>query len=365
MGAGMLTDELVAFCAAFGSERAQSPALATTVDTSAWNVLLPALVEQRISAMALAACEAGALQISDSALSELHVAVARSATAMLALEHLLLDVVDAFGQAGIEYRVLKGPAVARLDYTNPGVREFGDIDVLVRGSDFDGAAELLSRRGCVRRYREPRPGFTARFGKAACFVTPRGNEIDLHRSFVAGPYAGIGDHPDLWHDPDGFRVGGVEVLALSRQWRMLGAAMHAVLGRRVPRLVPLRDVAELSDRLDHHAAIAHADELGMAAVVARAVLTTDAVLNLDRDTPLHAWAFAFEPTGRERRDIDAYTNEHRSYAGQVRSGWRAVAGPQAKVAYARDLLLPDRTYLKERDGGYVARMLRALRRDAT
>lgn len=360
----MLIDEVLASCGAIGLPRATSAPTGIAFVASSWDGLFRALVEQRIVALALAAVESGVMHVTEAQHGELAEAVTQSAISMLELEHLLIDVAAVLGHAGIEYRVLKGPAVARLDYRNPALREFGDVDVLVRGRDFDAAAGVLARLECIRRYREPRPGFTARFGKAACFVTPRGNEIDLHRSFVAGPFASLGDHPGLWDSPDTFRVGGIALLALPRRWRMIGAAMHAVLGRRVPRLVPLRDVAELSDLMDPDTVIASADEVGMAAVVARAVLTADAMLNLSRDTALHRWAFQFEPTSRQRRDISAYTNEHRSYAGQVRAGWRSVPGARAKVEYARDLLLPDRVYLDERDGGYVARMLRALQRDS-
>ena len=242
------------------------------------------------------------------------------------------------------------------------LREFGDIDVLVHGHDFDATARVLERNGCVRKFREPRPGFTARFGKGACFVTPRGKEIDLHRSFVAGPYASLGDHPTLWDAPAIVQIGGLEIFALPREWRLIGASIHAVLGRRVPRLVPLLDVAEISDRLDHQSMIALADELGMSAVLARAVLTSDAILELDRSTVLHQWAFGFNANARTRRDLRSYTGERRSYAGQVRSGLRSVPGIADKVAYARDLLVPDRSYLAERDGRYIVRIRRAIRR---
>ena len=48
------------------------------------------------------------------------------------LERVLLETVAELDALGAEFRVLKGTAVAHLDYPDPSWRGFGDIDLLVR-----------------------------------------------------------------------------------------------------------------------------------------------------------------------------------------------------------------------------------------
>ena len=52
--------------------------------------------------------------------------------ACLRLERVALDVTADLAAAGIETRLLKGAATARLDYDDPSWRSFGDVDLLVR-----------------------------------------------------------------------------------------------------------------------------------------------------------------------------------------------------------------------------------------
>jgi hypothetical protein len=55
----------------------------------------------------------------------------------------LLAVIDLLTEATIETRVLKGAAVAHLDYSRPAQRSFIDLDILARGEHFDRAEQTL------------------------------------------------------------------------------------------------------------------------------------------------------------------------------------------------------------------------------
>ena len=63
-------------------------------------------------------------------------------------------------RAGIECRVLKGPALANLDYPSPELRPFVHVNLLVRSAQFVDAIELLKRR-IQRTHAEPAAGFDA------------------------------------------------------------------------------------------------------------------------------------------------------------------------------------------------------------
>ncbi len=65
--------------------------------------------------------------------------------------------------AGIDLRLLKGPALAALDYPDVQQRPTGDLDLLVRAEQIDRAVEVLVAAGGtwtdpepIRRLRAPR-----------------------------------------------------------------------------------------------------------------------------------------------------------------------------------------------------------------
>jgi hypothetical protein len=278
------------------------------------------------------------------------------------LERALLDTLPALEMAGVAVRVLKGPAVARLDYPDPAWRAFGDVDLLVTSEDYDRALGALQDLGGRRRFTEVRPGFDRRWGKGACVVAPDGTQIDVHRTFVAGPFGLTVDLPGLFLDPAPVALGGREVLALDRVDRFLHACFHAALGDQVARVATLRDVAQLltATDLDVEAALARATGWRADAVVARAVRLTWSRLALEPH-PVADWALAHRADRFQLRALRAYTGASRSYATQVVAGLSAVRGVPAKVAYVRALLLPDARHLAARDRSHARRLQRALR----
>jgi hypothetical protein len=282
-------------------------------------------------------------------------------TTCLLLERLLLRVADALDDAGVELRVLKGPAIARLDYPDPARRSFGDVDVLVRSEQYETAVDVLCELG-VPRFAEPRPGFTARFGKGVCILTRDGWEVDLHRAFVAGAFGMTARSDELFAGSSPFTVGTRTLTALDHPRRFLHACFHASLGDDPPRVLALRDVVELSASpgMDADAVLRWATDWRCRGVVARAVRLANAAFGLGGTQPLVEWAERYEPDGFERRMLRAYTGAHRSYAAQAVTGLAALDGWSARWDYARALLFPERDYVDARDGSYVRRLRRSL-----
>src|SRR5207244_2082221 len=71
-------------------------------------------------------------------------------------------------------------------------------------------------------------------------------EVDLHRTLVLGPFG-------LWINPEEllatattFEIGGRSLARLSDTGLLVNTAMHAALGWWPPRLVPLRDVHQVT-----------------------------------------------------------------------------------------------------------------------
>jgi hypothetical protein len=340
-----------------------APALVNApLERGSWHALLQESSHQRVTGHLVRALADGSVPATDEQWREAcdeH----RTALALdLVLDRLLVSTSLVLREAGIAHRALKGAALAYTVYPEPELRSYGDIDVLVEGARYDDAIEVLHADGGRARFPEPRPGFTRRFGKGVCVVTHDQLEIDVHRTFVAGPFGLALDIEDLFAPPTHVHIGGTEIPALAPVPRFLHACFHAVLGDRLPRLVPLRDVAQimLTTDLDVDAVLECATRWRARAVVQHAVLTTWRVLQLDAQHPLLAFAHTFTPDRFERTALRSYVASDRSYATQAAAGVLALHGTRARAAYARALLLPQRDYARAR-GGYLARLRRSAR----
>ena len=329
----------------------------------AWAALIGTARAQRMSGHLAHAIARRDLAVTETQLEEAQDSHLREMSLALLLERTLLEVVDLFEHLRIPYRVLKGSAVAHLDYADPSLRSFGDIDLLVPSSQFDSAVDGLSSAGHRRRFPQPRPGFDRRFGKGTSFSDADDTEVDLHRTFVLGPY-GLSIHlEELWSSSSTFVLAAHTIHALRPEHRLLNACYHAVLGNTPPRLVPLRDVAELLiagdvdiDEVRRLAATWRAE-----AVVALAVRSAWDTFALADATALSFWAYRYEPEPWEERALSVYQRPDAGYAARSLAAVRAIRGTSNKLAFVRALTFPKRDYLKGRHGSFTERWRRGLR----
>ncbi len=350
--------ELTLPVAAFGLPGTRPTLLEAPLDDGDWSLLRDDIRTSRVTGHLVAAIEAGAFAVNDRQREDASDDHVRALALDLTLERLLARTVRRFRSAGIEVRALKGPSFAHTVYPRPELRSFGDIDILVRGDQYDDAVALLVANGGNPRFEEPRPGFTRRFGKGVC-VAIDGLELDVHRSFVAGPFGLSVDTESLFDDPVAFEIGHETIDALGPVPRFLHACYHAALGDEDPRAVALRDVAQMATAsIDHEAVLETARRWRAEIVVQRAVLLAWHAFGLDVDRPLLRAALAATPDAFQRRSLQAYVGRRRSYASQAAAGIRALPTNRERAAYASALLFPKRAYARERQG-YMARWRKA------
>ena len=148
-------------------------------------------------------------------------------------------------RAGIPSRVLKGVAfvahgLRRSERTRLRRRRPARAGIaLTRSSEV-----LADRLDGERPQPELRPGFDDRFGKEV-MLRVGSLELDLHRTFVEGAYGLTVHLDDLFAPPYRFPLGVTELEALPMPQRLLHAGYAAAFGDWPPRLVSLRDVAQL------------------------------------------------------------------------------------------------------------------------
>ncbi len=332
------------------------------VEPPIWAHLMAVARHERITGFLVEAILAGALPVTAEQADEAKVAHRASMATALALEATLVETAALLEQAGVDHRVLKGTAVAHLDYPHPWLRSFGDVDLLVRSSQYDHAIETLVAAGHRRDFPEPRPGFNRRFGKGSCLIGPTGYEIDLHRTLAMAPYGLRVGLDDLWRRSSAFELAGRLFNALGPEERFLHACFHAVLGNSPPRLAALRDVAQmhLARPLDLDLTRRLSQSWAADAVVARAVTMAGEVLGLGSDGPLSRWTAGFSPGRRDRRFLSVYTGVTPNYAAKSFAAVRAIPRLRDKAAFVFALALPNRRYLEQRQEQPLQRWRRGL-----
>lgn len=342
-------DQVLEMIAAWGLPGAEPGDPFRPVDDEGWSSLMSRIRFERINGLAVEAAAAGALDLTDDQAGQLFKLHRDGMTWCLAAERKLLHLADAFDGAGMQFAVLKGPALAHTVYGEPCLRAFGDLDLLVRSRDYDRAAAMLGRMGHDRRRPEPRPGWEARFGKASVHVDPTdGIEVDLHRTLVLGPFGQWIDGDELMRHTATFDLGGRSLPRLDDTGALLNVALHAALGWADPRLTPIRDCAELGARgsIDEERLEGWAQAWRLGAALERAGELVVSRLGVSAPTVL---AGRQPVRTRERRLLEAYGSGDRRLALPL-STLRAIPGLRAKATYGWSLAFPSRVFLHARSG---------------
>jgi Uncharacterised nucleotidyltransferase len=336
--------------AAYGLAGSRRTLPAEPISEPAWRDFLDRVARERLAGLLGLAIHDGVFPATDEQIDDAAALQTEVAVVALLLERLLLMVADRFDAADLDFRVLKGPSVAHVDYPEPSIRSFGDLDLLVRAADFGRAVEVLEANGGQRGIPELRHGFDHRFGKGAMISMPDDLEIDLHRSFVAGPLGMTIDVEGLFETSTAFALADRHLAGLGAEERFLHACIHAGLGRP-PRLHSLRDVAQmgLGANLDIDRVHGLARSWRATAVVARAVNLAWTGLDLADSVALSAWAARYRPDRDEQRLLDAYIGGDQSFTRQAIATLRVIPRRRDKVAYVRSLVYPQRQYLDARN----------------
>lgn len=332
----------------------------------AWPRLLATAQAEGLTGILLAASDSSDVELSRDQREELGRTHEEAMTQSLLLERLLVEVAERLAVESVELRVLKGSAVAHLDYPTASMRPFNDVDLLVRPDDVQHAIAILAGMGFTRPQAQTHPGFDRAFGKGATLVGPTGMEIDLHRTFVMGGFGLAVDLEQVWSRPQHYPLAGLRLPALSAEARIMHAAYHAVVGNWPPRLLPYRDLAEMllyggySDATLRELAAGWRAEI----VLATAVQETWDLLNIADVTALSAWAARFQPTRQERELLAVHRSPDSSYAAQSRAAVRMIPGWSDRLTYLRWLAVPSREFLDSRGTNLRAHLWRGLRRAA-
>ena len=354
---------LVRAVAAHGLAGSLAAAPSEPLDPVEWRKLVARAQKERIIPLLADAITSGSFPASDAQLVEALDLETTAMATVLTMEATLVQVAETLARAGIPFRVLKGPAVAHLDYPDPSLRDFGDIDLLIHPDDLEHAIGILLKHGYVRRFPEPRAGFDRRFTKSVSVVNPDGRELDLHRTLAAGVFGLRVKTRMLWEAPYAeFAVGGMTLHALGASERFMHACYHAALGNAPSRLVPQRDIAQILLRgsVDPDRVKALAEQWAGEAVIAHAIRTTWHTLQLTDIVALSAWAAKHTSQVRDQRELRRATSPGYTHTARALDSLRAIHPLRDRLVYISAMAFPRRSYLNGRHSSIGSRVGHAL-----
>jgi hypothetical protein len=351
-------ERLVAAVAGYRLDGADLRLPSSPLEDQDWHAMLEMVGANRLAGLLCWAVSDGAFAVSPAQGAEASRLRLLEAACNVRLVRALLQVREALASADLDFRVLKGPALAHTIYPKASVRSFVDIDLLVRSDAFDRAIDVLTGLGATRNP-EPRPGFSRRFAKSVTLTMPKQESIDLHRTIAPGHYGLTIDLTTLFASRTPFVIDDQQMLGLGPEERFLHACYHAVLNGP-PRLVPLRDVVQTATAKDFDQA--RATRLATAwradVVVAGAVRIAWKTFAMREQTSLSKWATNYEATAAERRLVETFQGANHSERLMI----RAIPGWRDRFGYIGARLFPSRVYLRSLGHGYVDHAARGLRR---
>jgi hypothetical protein len=209
----------------------------------------------------------------------------------LVLKSELLGVLDALAAKDVAAIPMKGPVLAEVAYGNVALREFQDLDILVRKSDVPRACEVLLANGYTEiDTSKDDDAYSRVFAYPAAAAL-----VDLHWSF-AGRRLCFGLEPNRLFDRSVIiELGGRAIRSLSAEDTLLLLCMHGAK-HCWSRLAWICDIAELvrvHERMDWAGLMARAKGSGSERMLLLGLLLASDLLGAR--LPAHIHERASEP----------------------------------------------------------------------
>jgi Uncharacterised nucleotidyltransferase len=274
----------------------------------------------------------------------------------LHLARELVRLTALLEQGGIEPLALKGPALAMAAYGAATLRQFTDLDLLVRENEVGRTVEILLKEGYA-----PRAGYSlADLGRPGAFEIAMSRpealgEIDLHWRLIP-PYFPLAlDGEDLWRRAVRVEIEGAAVRTLVPADHLLYLCAHGAK-HGWQALGGICDLAELmrASSINWDELCARADRAGARRVLALGVLLAYELLDAAVPASLLETICCEPPVVRAARSFIGYVTNPTDDGPGFYQRWsvplRLIAEPGARLRYlAARALLPsadDRGFLR-------------------
>src|SRR6266478_3474703 len=179
----------------------------------------------------------------------------------------LLKLMTLLQDHGIEAIPFKGPTLALSAYGDIGLRQFGDLDILIKRQDFLAVRDLLLANGFT-----PRPDLNSaqqaallRFDCSHNFANAKDVWVDVHWDIVA-PYYSVKIRADrLWDHLQPVTLNGRQILTLSTEDLLLILCLHGFthLWERLGWICDVASLIDQQENIDWRLVMENANKLGL------------------------------------------------------------------------------------------------------
>jgi Uncharacterised nucleotidyltransferase len=244
----MPADELKSVVLRFGLDEPASP---RHVDAHDWSELLDWARAHNLIGQ-LSAAAPTSLELSPQQRESLERACEDAAMPALAIEASAVEVHRLLDVAGIEWRVMKGLATARLLYDDPAQRSSRDIDILVRPPELERTLDALA--SITAEHAEAQAGpVRAAMLKERQITDTRWVAVDVHQAIEGSLITSRLPVESLFAEPQSIVVGGAQLQAMNTPAMFVHSVLHSTSGGA--KLSTLPDLGRLARMVDPHDSI--------------------------------------------------------------------------------------------------------------
>lgn len=193
----------------------------------------------------------------------------------------LIKLLELFKEHAIDAVPFKGPTLSLLAFGDVAVRQFADLDVLIRREHMSRARSLLGAHGFLPtpRLDGGQEAALLRFDCAQNFCNQRNVTVDVHWN-IAPKYLGIGVDTNAWRGRlQPIEIGQKQMLTLSQEDLLLVLSIHGFT-HNWERLGWISDVAGLIERntTNWELLLRNARRLGLHRILSVALLLASKLL---------------------------------------------------------------------------------------
>lgn len=213
----------------------------------------------------------------DMLLSQLRTSFEKNAASNLCLTGELLNLLHLFQENAIPAIPFKGPILTTSVYGNLALRQFCDLDILVREQDVEHAEELL----VVQGYRL----ISDLLWQKQWVNVDTGVNVDLHQAVAPKDFPLLLDFETLWERLEPVSVNGETVLSLSTEDLLLILCTNVARDcwQNRGRLIQICDIAELlrvHSEIDWHQLLEQSRRLGCERMLLLSLLLAQELLGI-------------------------------------------------------------------------------------
>jgi len=191
--------------------------------------------------------------ILDKVLATLHADTVATTYANLRMTHELIRLANLFATHGIVTVPFKGPVLAIEAYGKLGLRQFGDLDLLLHKKDIARAKRLLITEGYrpLIELTDEQEADLIKYEDDYAFINAdQSIKIELHGGIKPKFYAFVIDEDGLWERLTPILIGGRQFLHFAPEDQILTLCIHGA-SHSWERLFWICDIAELLKTHQH------------------------------------------------------------------------------------------------------------------